>query len=315
MRHQDLDSPWKELIERFLQLTLPHLHDLIDWKHKPQFLDKELQRLLPKSHIGRQVVDKLIRVVLKDGNEQWILLHLEVQAQPEAEFERRMFAYYARIWLDKQTPVVSVAVLADDNPSWRPSGYRQEVAGCWVEFRFLGVKLLDMDEGELARSRNPVALLLRAHRAALRLRDSPELLLAEKMRLTREIEGLGYNRDVGYQLFRLLDWLVQLPEGYEARYEDFLVELEEAGKMPYLTTPERYALKRGIEQGLEQGIQQGLQAGMRRAILRVLQARFGSVPPTLEERLEQIQSEETLQELCGLAAQVESVSAFEQALQ
>lgn len=213
--------------------------------------------------------------------------------------------------LDKQAPVVSVAVLADDSTSWRPSSYRQDVAGCWVEFRFLGVKLLDMDEEELARSRNPVALLLLAHRAALRLRGGPELLLAEKMRLTREIEGLGYNRDVGYQLFRLLDWLVQLPEGYKAWYEDFLVELEEAGKMPYLTTPERYALKRGIEQG----IQQGLQAGMRRAILRVLQARFGSVPPTLEERLEQIQSEETLQELCGMTAQVESISAFEQALQ
>lgn len=54
---------------------------------------------------------------------------------------------------------------------------------------------------------------------------------------------------------------------------------------------------------------------MRRAILRALQARFGSVPPTLEERLEQIWSEESLQELCGLAAQVESVPAFVQALQ
>ncbi|MGQ9879951.1 MAG: hypothetical protein ACUVSV_03680 [Armatimonadota bacterium] len=137
MRHQDIDSPWKELIERFLQpflqLTFPHLYNLIVGEHNPQFLAKELQRLLPKSHLGRQVVHKLIRVVLKDENEQWILLHLEVQAQPEAEFERRMFAYYARIWLDKQAPVVSVAVLADDSPSWRSSGYRDDAGAVCIE--------------------------------------------------------------------------------------------------------------------------------------------------------------------------------------
>lgn len=41
------------------------------------------------------------------GNEQWILLHIEVQAQSESEFDRRMFAYYARIWLDRQAPALS----------------------------------------------------------------------------------------------------------------------------------------------------------------------------------------------------------------
>ncbi len=40
-------------------------------------------------------MDKLVQVTLKDGNEQWILLHIEVQAQSESEFDRRMFAYYA----------------------------------------------------------------------------------------------------------------------------------------------------------------------------------------------------------------------------
>ncbi len=77
--------------------------------------------------------------------------------------------------------------------------------------------------------------------------------------------------------------------------------------MAYLTTPERYAMRRGMEQGL--------QAGMRRSILRILRERFGDVPAVLEERLEQVQSEEALQELCGLAVRVDTLSAFEQALE
>jgi hypothetical protein len=109
----------------------------------------------------------------------------------------------------------------------------------------------------------------------------------------------------------LLDWLVQLPEVYEYRYEQFLEAYHSEGKMAYLTTPERYALRRGMEQG----IQQGLQAGIRRSILRILRERFGDVPAVLEERLEQVQSEEALQELCGLAVRAESLSAFEQALE
>ncbi|NSW79343.1 MAG: hypothetical protein HPY54_09965 [Chthonomonadetes bacterium] len=164
------------------------------------------------------------------------------------------------------------------------------------------VKLLEMEEEVLRSSGNP---------AALRLRGSPELLLEEKIALTRQMEEFGYNRDVAYQLFRLLDWLVQLPEVYEVRYEQFLEAYHSEGKMAYLTTLERYALRRGMEQG----IQQGLQAGMRRSILRALQKRFGDVSAELEERLERVQSEEALQQLFDLAMEVESLSAFEQALE
>ncbi|MEJ5250565.1 MAG: DUF4351 domain-containing protein [Chthonomonadetes bacterium] len=73
--------------------------------------------------------------------------------------------------------------------------------------------------------------------------------------------------------------------------------------MAYLTTPERYALRRGIQEGT------------RRAIVRFLQKRFGDVSAELEERLERVQSEEALQQLLDLAMEVENLSAFEQALE
>ena len=41
------------------------------------------------------------------GPEQWVLLHVEVQAQRDPEFPRRMFDYYSRICKRYQRPVAS----------------------------------------------------------------------------------------------------------------------------------------------------------------------------------------------------------------
>ena len=40
------------------------------------FLDKEMEQLSQQSIKGAKFVDKLVQVFLKDGNEQWILVHI-----------------------------------------------------------------------------------------------------------------------------------------------------------------------------------------------------------------------------------------------
>jgi len=71
--------------------------------------------------------------------------------------------------------------------------------------------------------------------------------------------------------------------------------------MPYVTSVERLAIKRGMEQGmqeglqagLQQGIQQGMQQGMQQGVQqgeiavlkRLLHRRFGELPEEVELRL------------------------------
>jgi hypothetical protein len=151
-RRRDQDSPWKTLITLFfpqlIQLIHPELYALIDWQRGYQFLDSELRKIAPRSRTGRQTVDKLVQVYLRDGSEYWILIHIEAQSHPDPDFEVRMFTYFATLWILYRRPIVSIAILADDEPNWRPSAFTQSLGGCRVEFNFYTVKLLDMDEAQ-----------------------------------------------------------------------------------------------------------------------------------------------------------------------
>src|SRR5262249_5202591 len=117
----DLDSPWKEALEHFLGPFLaffyPVIHDEIDWRRGYESLDKELQQITRDGGTGRRLADKLFKVWREDGSEAWLLIHIEVQGEPERAFPERMFVYSYRIYDRYRRPVVSLAVLCDDNPN------------------------------------------------------------------------------------------------------------------------------------------------------------------------------------------------------
>ena len=81
----DYDSPWKEVIEvyftQFIEFFFPQAYTEIDWQQLYEFLDTELQQLEPEAEIGRRLVDKVAKVWLLDGEEAWVLVHVEVQGQ------------------------------------------------------------------------------------------------------------------------------------------------------------------------------------------------------------------------------------------
>ncbi|TBV04168.1 hypothetical protein [Stutzerimonas kirkiae] len=174
---EDLDSPWKEALEvffqPFLQLLFPDIEALIDWRQPVAFLDKELQKIAGAAEGGRRYVDKLARVRLLDGAEHWLLIHTEVQGEPQRDFAERMYRYYSRIRERYQLPVISLAVLTDTQPGFRPEGFSSHIAGSGVTFRFRSCKLLDFqaDMDELLHSDNPFALLVAAQLSAKLIRD------------------------------------------------------------------------------------------------------------------------------------------------
>jgi hypothetical protein len=93
----DYDSAWKEAVETFLPDCLafffPRAYDAIDWERGHAFLDLELRQVQHEAERGRQVADKLVRVYRRDGADAWVLIHIEIQSQPEGDFAERMFTY------------------------------------------------------------------------------------------------------------------------------------------------------------------------------------------------------------------------------
>src|SRR5262249_29004474 len=148
------------------------------------------------------------------GAETWVLIHIEVQTRRQRGFGRRMFVYNSRIADRYNRDVVSVAVLADDDPNWRPVGYEWEVWGCEKRLVVPTVKLRDYAEreAELEESRNPFAKVVLAHLKALETRRDPETRRSWKFRLVRGLYERGFSAEDVRQLFRFIDWLMELPE-------------------------------------------------------------------------------------------------------
>ncbi|MBK7200662.1 hypothetical protein [Candidatus Amarolinea dominans] len=89
-----------------------------------------------------------LRCSSENGQEQWVLVHVEVQTQPAFGFPERMFVYHYRIRDRFGARCATFGVLADSDPSWRPAEFPDEAAGTELVLRFLA-KLLDY-EADLA---------------------------------------------------------------------------------------------------------------------------------------------------------------------
>jgi len=68
---------------------------------------------------------------------------MEVQVWPDGDFEERMFGYNSRAYAHYKRPVASLAILGDNNPSWRPVQFSWTALGCTHLLRFPSAKLLD----------------------------------------------------------------------------------------------------------------------------------------------------------------------------
>ena len=73
--NDDYDSPWKEAVEHYF----PEAYAEIDWSKEHVFLDQELRAVVQDAELGKRFVDKLVRVTLLNGEENWIYIHIEVQ--------------------------------------------------------------------------------------------------------------------------------------------------------------------------------------------------------------------------------------------
>ena len=173
----EYDSPWKEAIdaffERFMAICFPSVHSAVDWNSPVKMLDKELQQIAPLGEIGLRIVDKLVEVRLLNGEIEWILIHLEVQTQVTPDFPTRLFVCFYRIRDKYNQRVVSLAVLGDTNPNWRPDRYTEETLSCKIEFQFPIVKLLDFSNKieALEQSDNPFASVILAHLGSIKTKD------------------------------------------------------------------------------------------------------------------------------------------------
>ncbi|PSB03483.1 cytosolic protein [Merismopedia glauca] len=260
------DSPWKDILEayfqEFVEFFFPQIHAEIDWNRGYDFLDSELQQVVRDAELGKRLADKLVKVWRLSGEETWVLVHIEIQSQEESHFAERMFVYYYRLRDKYDLPIASLAILGDERETWKPKPFQSELWGCEVSFRFPIIKLLDYasDWNQLETSHNPFAIAVMAHLKTKETRNDGISRKEWKFRLTRLLYERGYERQDILNLFRFIDWILELPEELKRSFRDELEQYERERQMPYVTSIERMAEAKGEAKGEARGEERQKQA-------------------------------------------------------
>jgi len=98
------------------------------------------------------------------------------------------------------------------------------------------------------------------------------------------------------EIFRLVDWMMRLPEDLSRTFEQALAALEESLNMPYVTSVERIAEERGETRGRAEGRAEGGS----QVLLKLLAKVRGPLPAEVEYRVRRL----SLQDLEALTEAV-----------
>ena len=201
--------------------------------------------------------------------------------------------------------VASFAVLGDDNPDWRPNSFGYRRWGVEVGFRFPMVKLLDFAarRSELEESSNPFATVVLAHLDTQQTRQDQSERKERKLRLIKRLRQRGWSETQVRQLFKLIDWLMELPEPLASEFWNQLKQYNEEQHMPFITTPERYGRIEGRAKGRLEGIEAVLEVRFQDAGLQLMpEIRLISNPEKLETILQAAKTVDSPEELRKLWA-------------
>lgn len=269
-------------------------------------MDKELQQIVRDAELGKRLADKLVQVWRKDGDDAWVLAHVEVQGQERPDFAKRMFVYNYRIFDRYDRPVASLAVLSDERTGWRPDHFGYELWGCKVGISFPVAKVNDYAErlDELEASDNPFAIVVMAHLKTQDTRHDEQGRNRWKLYLVRRLYERGYRKEDVINLFRFIDWIMGLSEEMEESFWAEMRQYEEDKKMEYVTSVERIGIKKGIQQGILQST--------REAVIDILEVRFEVVSGSIVKTINGIDDPSVLKMLLKKGATVGSLPEFKQ---
>jgi len=243
-----------------MKFCFPQEAALVNWNKGFEFLDKELKKITRDSQTGKRYVDKLVKVTLLSGEEEWLLIHVEIQNQKDKDFPSRMFIYNARGRDYFGIDVMSLAVLTDKNPNWRPNSFEKRIGGFALTLQYPLCKIRDYQDklNELESSNNPIEIFIAAHLETQETRQEPQKLGERKWTLTRSLYEKGLSKQEIITIFTLIDWLMVLPKGMNEAFEEKLLTFEQEKQMAYVTSIEKLGHKRGKAEGRQEGRQEGL---------------------------------------------------------
>src|ERR1700722_13072370 len=150
MARSNSDIYWKGILEDlfadFLRFFYPTADKIFNINRGFEFLDQECEKLFPVGDPEHpKSVDKLVKLFTKQGKEEWMLIHIEVQGYKDDEFAERMFTYFYRTRDSFGKRVRSIAIFTDSNKRFHLKEYAYQEEDTSVIFKFNTYKIIEQD--------------------------------------------------------------------------------------------------------------------------------------------------------------------------
>ncbi|QOV87358.1 DUF4351 domain-containing protein [Humisphaera borealis] len=279
---QLLQTYFVEFLELFCADLLAHIEP-----GSIEFLDKEIFTDLAGG--DRHEVDLLVKCRFRG---EWVcfLIHVEVQASPQADFAARMFWYFARLTESHKLPVYPIALFTFDTPQ-RPEADTFEVAFPGrpvLSFRYHAIQLNQLNWRDFVRRPNPVAAALMT-KMKIATEDRPRV----KLECLRLMVTLKLDRAKQALIREFMDSYLRLSAAEMGVYNRELKSIdppEREAVMEVINEWEALGEARGIALGEARGIAMGEARGKADLVLGLLRQRFGAVPDELRQHVTSLSS-------------------------
>jgi hypothetical protein len=205
-----------------------------------------------------------------------------------------------------------MAVLCDENPEWQPDHFGYGGWGSKMSLRFPIVKILDYadQQEELAKHDNPIAHIVLAHLKAMETRRDPNARHRWKIQLVKGLYEHGWSAEDVRQLFRLIDWLMDLPKELQEGFREEMHRYEEDKSMPYVTSIERLAKEEGRQEGLQEGELKGIRKNLLETIEFCLRSRYAEAGLELLPKIQTVENIDQLRKVFQTVQTADDLNAI-----
>lgn len=237
-KRSDYENAWKEVIETYfidMLKYLPNIAARVDMELPYEFLNRDFQQMNRDVEPGREYTSKIVRVWLNQEEEEWVIIHLQVQGEYFEHLPRKMFTQTGRIFERYDKRPLTLVILCDEDKNWRPEQFGYDHGfGSSLDFCFQNLKLLDFNERweELEQSDNPFATIIMAHLKALDTSDAPESRKTWKTKLTLQLYEKEFEEQDIRNLYKFIDKVMVLPEPLQKEFWEEFKQFE-SGKFTF----------------------------------------------------------------------------------
>jgi predicted transposase/invertase (TIGR01784 family) len=254
----DADNLYKTVLKKYfwdgLKLFFPKLYEAANRSVAPVSLDKELDKVTYDLKGGANRVDLLMSVTLKNGHDEILLCHLEVQGKSKRgdDLPLRMFKYMTAIFRQNGKVPVGIVVITVPRPKKEKNAFRSDTFDVGVTYKYKNFSVIDTPDEILLCGDNRIGLVLYAAKCAYKSGKDE----AEKFRYLRHISDLwnerGWNAEEKRDILEAVEYLIHLTdEDYKRQIVEHVenLKMSREDREMYKSIFEEVYTERGRQEG------------------------------------------------------------------